>query len=882
MPLICPVCIKTKKNIGSFYQISREYRNIPFRREIRQATNGIHPYDWSEAFGSSFDGIYCSECQSAILKDYMKPPEKELLRDNRLDLWEANEFPIQDVTAYLINTGERVGAGVETYHIPRREAAYGNLSIPLPTSLQNKLKNMGIDRLYTHQTEAINQIREGKNTVIVTGTASGKSMIYTLPILESLLGDKNATALYLSPLKALTRDQLEALSKWSDTNSDGTFGFQTLEIDGEKISAGILEGGAGDSVRDLTYENARIWMTNVHYLHYILRGPYHFPKKSELMKNYFKQLKFVVLDELHSYNGVMGSKVAMLMRRLRLLCKQLGNPDLQFIACSASIGNPKELAEEITGLKRDKGFVLIDKDGSPSHSRDIILWNPGKLNSQSSDRTRRAPVSDVIEILRGMIEKFGTLPKTIVFMGNRRASTATSFDLNRSLRPTIQSVTKKENLSNELIAPFHAQLAGPIKQQLMGKLKNGELVGLVTTSALEMGIDIGDLSLCIMIGYAGSKASFLQQAGRVGRTGPGIVIQLFQEDPLEQYYAANPTEFMERRPENVSIDSSNAKIVAENMIYATNECGGKIIAPHNYFKVSRARKISSLLEEMEEVKKGIWVLKNSIEQYNPLINSGKVYQVVHRQGLNTNILFEGVDERSQLRDYHHEAVFLHNQKTYRVQRILAQKGIIEAVPVNVDYTTISQINDSISILDDRRSIEYDNGISVFSGQLEITRRLWGYRKVKLLGSSVIGEVQSANAYPIKYQTDGLWIQFNNVIEKKINEGSIHVVEHAIAAAIPSLIKCSKSDFSMLSSVNMKEFSHRPVIILYETDGGGAGIVDMVIDRLIQVIKKALSILRACSCEDGCPNCTHLSFCERSNEPLDKKGGINLFEQLLME
>lgn len=880
MPLICPLCIENKRNVSSFYQISSEYRNIPFRRDILQATNGLHAADWVAEQVSNVDGFYCGKCHSTILEEYITAPEKELLRDKRLELWEANSFPVEDVTFSLLDVAKRVGSNVEKYHIPRREAIYGNLSRPLPLVLEKKLKSMGIEQLYSHQTSAINEIREGKNTVIVTGTASGKSMVYTLPIFESLLTDKNATALYLSPLKALTRDQLETLTKWSDDENNETFGFQTINIGGEPISAGILEGGPGDAVRNLTYENARFWMTNIHYLHFLLRGPYHFPKKNVFMKRFFKHLKFIVLDELHSYNGVLGSKVSMLMRRLRILCKQLGNHDLQFIACSASIGNPQELAEEITGLKREKGFNLIENDGSPVHSKDIILWNPGKLNMQSSDRTRRAPISDVIEMLRGLVDEFNTLPKTIIFMGNRRAATATSFDLNRALRPKIQSITKKEHLSDELFAPFHAQLSGPVKQQLMTKLKNGELIGLVATSALEMGIDIGDLSLCMMIGYAGSKASFLQQAGRVGRKGPGIVVQLFHEDPLEQYYASNPSEFIERQPEVVSIDSANPTINAEHLMYAANECGGKLNSPHAYFKVSKARKVPSFLEEMEEVKRGTWMLKNPINQYNPLINSGKVFQVVHKQGMNTTILFEGVDERSQLRDYHPEAVFLYKERTYRVHRVLQGKGVIEVVPVKLDYTTKSQINDSVSVLEEQGTTEHGDSILVSHGQLEITRRLWGYKKIKLLGNAVIDEVQSTSAYPSKYQTDGLWIHFNQSIENIIDDGSIHVFEHAIAAAIPSLVKCSQSDFSMLSSVSRKEFSSRPVIILYETGGGGAGIVEMVEERLHHIMRKALAILRSCSCNSGCPNCTHLAICERSNEPLNKVGGIALLENVI--
>jgi DEAD/DEAH box helicase domain-containing protein len=882
MPLVCLNCQYSNKKVTYFYQISRKYKGIPFKREIRQPSNGIHFDHWVELFNiNKADGVYCKDCDSLIIEEFITYDEKILLRDNRMETWSFHDIPLEEVTNIIKSISKKLGSTVEQYSIPEKSAVYRDLDRPLPEPLAHKLEEMRIKHFYSHQAEAINKVRNGQNVVITTGTASGKSMIYTIPVIESLINEESSSFLYLSPLKALTRDQLQTLEKFNEerTLENSNFGFKTIKLGGKKISIGVLEGGKYDAVKELTYQKARYWLTNVHYLHFILQGVVHF-KNSPYFMRFFKNLKYVILDELHAYNGVLGSKVAMLIRRLRILCKNLGNQNLQFIACSASVGNPKELAEDITGLKGKKGFALIDQDGSPSYEKEILLWNPGFLETKTEHRTRRAPISEAIEILKIIAETYKMLPKTILFYGNRKAATTASFELNNAIRSKLNLVLEGEDIPIELFSPFHAQLNGYKKQEIMDKLKKGELVGIVSTSALEMGIDIGDLSLSIMIGYAGSKASFLQQAGRVGRNGPGLVIQIFQEDPLEQYYSANPREFMEREPEYVTIDVSNPNIVSEHMQYASYESNGKLTFPHNFFKVSAARKSVGFSKKLIEVNKGIWKLVDPDIKYNNLLSSSKLYNVVYQQGLTKEILYEGVDERSLLRDYHYGAVFLYNHRTFKVTRILPSMGEVLAIPFKADYTTRAQITDSIYVQDEASRKNINECIEIGRGNLEITRRLWGYKKVNLFGGGTSDTIEESNMYPVKYTTEGLWIQLNKTNIPEINEGALHVVEHAIASAIPTIVKCSHNDFSLLSSSNFKEFSYVPTIVLYETGGGGAGIMEAVEERLIHIFKKSLGILSACTCSNGCPNCTHLSICERNNNPLDKKGGIQLLEAML--
>ncbi|MFE1245117.1 DEAD/DEAH box helicase [Fictibacillus sp. NPDC058756] len=882
MPLICPVCIVSNKPTTYFYQISRQFKATSYRRKIVQATNGLHKKEWvHELNESQADGLYCTECNNHVIPDLLSRDELELLKDNRIETWNPSEFPIDDVLQKLMETGRKNGSGVEHYSFPERTAIYGELKKPLPDIIYSRLREMGIKELYSHQADAINEIRDGKNVVIETGTASGKSLIFTLPVLEKLLEAEDSTVLYLSPLKALTHDQLKGLDQWNEVLNDDRplHGFKKINIGGKEICAGVLEGGEGDSAKELTYENARYWMTNVHYLHLLLQGPYHYPKRGKQCYKFFTNLKYVVLDELHAYNGVLGSKVSMVIRRLRMLCRKFGNTNIQFITCSASIGNPKELSEEITGLKGIKGFSLINHDGSPTNKREILLWNPGLLETQTHDRTRRAPISEAIEILKNIVDEFNILPKTLMFYGNRRATSTASFDLNRAIRSRYQEKGLGENLPSELFTPFHAQLTTMKKHQLMNRLKQDELVGLVSTSALEMGIDIGDLSLCIMVGYGGSKASFLQQAGRVGRKGPGLVIQIFQEDPLEQYYATNPKEFIEREAEHVTIDVENSNIISEHLKYAAFEQNGSLSLPQSFFRVSAVRKMEEF-NEIWKVEEPKWKLQSKEKlKYNYLLNSGKVYKVVLKTGHKSETIFNGVDERSLLRDYHYGAVFLYEDKTYKVHRINSKTCEIQVIQQRFDYTTRSQIADTISLIDEYKKEDISQKAELGLGKFEITRRLWGFKKVALFGGQINENIQESNMYPVKYTTNGLWIKLSNQSDD-LTEGSIHVLEHAIASAIPTIVKCATSDFGLLSSVNMKEFSFSPTVVIYETGGGGAGIVDAVQKRFIDIMDKALAILKACPCNNGCPNCTHISSCERGNDPLNKDGGIILLEKLL--
>lgn len=894
MPLVCTQCDQLIRGKRTFIQISRRVYARPYIRTIEQTPHGIYPSLWVESDRqehekeNSCDGIYCSICDSTVDETFIQDEEWNLVSDNRVETWKPNEFPADIIVDQLKELAKRTGAGIYHRREEARTAVYGELNTPLLGPIEKQLQGrLGISQLYSHQAEAINAIRDGSNVVTVTSTASGKTLIYMIPALEEILKNENATVLYLSPLKALMHDQLLSLSKWSDTDVDqpGIDGFCYVKIGGRKFGAGILESGEANALKELTYQNARYWMTSVYFLHPLLQWATATTTTSVYIHRFFKNLKYIVLDELHSYTGVLGSKVAMLLRRIRILCRTLGNTELQFIACSASIGNPLELAADLTGMKGLRGFKLIDNDGSPSSRKDYLLWNPGLLDNQRESRNRRAPVTEVIEIYRSLATHNSFLPRSIIFYGFRRGAIHMSFDLNTTLKSRFFELNKLPTSlgSSNLFASFHGKLTGEKKTELMNQLKNGDVVGVVSTQALEMGIDIGALSLCIMIGYAGSKAAFLQQAGRVGRNGPGVVVQIFQEEPLEQYYATHPNEFFERDPEHVAIDYANSRIVEEHLRYAAYEQRGELSLPQNYFKASVLRKIR---EESPEWRQDgeVWKLNSKTVQYAPLLSFGKNYKVVYKQGQREETLLQGLDDRSVIRDYFIDAVFRHDDgRLFRVNRIL-NSGKIFVVPSRQDYVTRSYVSDTVRVLEKTNTGALSDDIGVLTGRLEIVRRMWGYKKIKINGNDDDSQMYESSMWPVRFSTDALWLELPSISSlsgvkwsQSELEAGLHVAEHVLAAAIPMVIKCSHGDFLSMSSMGFEGF---PAIVLYETAGGGAGLMDAIRNRLQHLMRKAYSILTTCSCSEGCPNCTHLSQCERDNAPLNKNAGIWLLRYLL--
>lgn len=904
MPLVCSRCGKDHP-FGDFIQVSFRIAPTGHARLLRQRVNGIHVGEWipyeKAANQSPFpreEGIYCQRDGAPVLFQLILPEEQELIKDKR--------FPLSDVDSAslvndLISIASRLQSEVYVHVQPERAGSFSD--IEMAGWMRQKIRDMGIEQLYTHQVEAIQAIRAGKNVIICTPTASGKSLAYTIPILETLCNDSDATALYLSPYKALVRDQFGHLIKWSDGEQDTESlvidGYASLLVQGYEIGIGILEGDRQqqwpkDQSKDLTYSHGRIWLTNVHFLHYILRGVVDFKQKKIGMARFLKHLRYVVVDEMHVYSGIFGSKVAMVLRRLRMLCERLGNRNLQFIACSATIGNPKELAEELTGKKGIQGFVCITGDYVPQKRKTILLWNPG-INP---DGKKRAMVSELYEILRSVYQH-GRWPRTIIFAQTRMQAQQLSRDLNQIVRAHLKG--KEETWGQDLFLPYHAHLPYEVRKKTIQRLNEGELLGVVTTNALEAGIDIHLLDLCIMLGYPGSQAAFWQQAGRVGRNREGIVVMLLKDEPLQQYFSRKPEEFFQMPPEAAAINTSNLKLLSEHLRYAAHEQRGECYLPQRYFRSTRIRSLLQQHPDMWQEDGQRWIYKGESPSYQPLIPSQATYTVVKKKGWNKEILLEGVDQWTQIRDYHYDAVFpgYDNQSYYRVRYVDYNNREVIVEPVKTDYYTRGIVRDSIEIRElYNQQVIADPLLKCNVGNILIKRYTFGYQKHFLQAGKKPESVQMNVSHPVSFLTDACWFIFEaegrEWLKQRVShlmddfqasddllEASLHVVEHAIASAVPVLVKCSSADFHHVSSYSGTLFFGMPGVMFYENHfGGGCGIAEAIVEQWPALLARAMEMVQSCHCLTGCPSCIQLFHCERQNENLFKRGGLVLLEGLL--
>jgi DEAD/DEAH box helicase domain-containing protein len=526
MPLLCATC-GNQRPFGDFVQVSYKADLQGYYRKVRQRANGIRLSEWRsfendlEIFRRRSAGVYCLHDGSSILDEMLSEEDHELLQDLRLPV--QLSFQSGELVQDLLELSKRIRSDVYVHEIAAEQGAYEDIA--LAGWMVRKLQTLGIDKLYQHQGEAILFIRQGRNVVIYTRTASGKSLAYNIPIMEKLVVDPDACALYLSPFKALVEDQLTHLRRWEDPEEENTNrismqGFAKLRVNGKDVAVGLLQGQKNvpehlriDQASNLVFSQGRYWLTNVHYLHLVLQGVTSSNGKGTHLLRFLKNLRYVVIDELHQYSGMLGSKVSLVIRRLRMLSERLGNRQIQFIACSATISNPKYLAEELTGKRGIQGFYEVTGSQAPVKKKDVLLWNPGLSDSEQK---KRAVVSDLYEILRA-VYKNDRWPRSIIFSSNRQQAQLLSRELNMIMRTHLleHGGISKDN-SQDLFLPYHAYLTQEIKERTIQKLEQGEILGVVTTSALEVGIDVKCLDLCILLGYPGSQGFFLA-AGRTCR-----------------------------------------------------------------------------------------------------------------------------------------------------------------------------------------------------------------------------------------------------------------------------------------------------------------------------------------------------------------------------
>ncbi len=707
---------------------------------------------------------------------------------------------------------------------------YGTLDSPLNDTLESYLSQHRI-LLYSHQCEAVNRIRTGKNVIITTPTASGKTLAFNIPVFEGLEKNTKARALYLYPTKALSNDQLATLENM--TRFTG-------------ISAGpaIYDGDTPQSKRAAIRENSRVVISNPHELHQVLSW-------HSKWRPFFSNLKFIVVDEAHRYRGVFGSHIALLLRRVVRLCHHYGSSP-QFILSTATLANPREFAEKLTGLP----FELIDEDGSPHGRKHFILYNPfydGIGERSTYQETKDLLVSCVKDNLQ-----------TLCFTSSRKMAELITLWAREDAR--LSSARLAESIS-----AYRAGYLPEERRLIERRLKEGSMKGVVSTNALELGIDVGSLDAVIIAGYPGTMMSTRQQAGRAGRKGgDSLAVLVALANPLDQYFMHHPHHFFSRSHEHAIIDTGNPYIVSGHLLCAAAELPLREEFDQVYFGES----FKGLLRELESSD---LVRKTSLGWVYS--GRGRAADAVRLDGIPGSTfrivshgrLLETMDRAQAYREAHKGAIMLHQGETYVVNEMDLVTHTVRVTETNVDYYTQPLKKVDLSIIEVQETRLMHGAYCAF-GDVEVTEQYTGY-KVKRK-DTIIG-VEPLYLPPITFRTKAFWVipepdTEQCVVRSNLDlAGGLHGAEHAIIALMPLHVMCDRWDIGGLSSPAFGE-NCEPTIFVYDGYDGGIGLAEKAFKILPEVFLSAYELVRDCGCDKGCPSCIYSPKCGNDNQPLDKE------------
>jgi DEAD/DEAH box helicase domain-containing protein len=718
--------------------------------------------------------------------------------------------------------------------IPAQEASYRDPARPLSPVLQGYLDRKGI-RLYTHQAESLEALRAGENIILTTPTASGKTLAFNIPVFEALHDDPAATALYLYPTKALANDQLKAIRDLEEGTGIATAGA-------------IYDGDTPGSRRPLIRERSRVILSNPYELHQVL--PWH-----HRWERFFRGLRFVVIDEAHRYRGVFGSHMAYLIRRLRRIARHYG-ADPQFILSTATIANPLEFGRNLTGHE----YRHVSSDGSPRGRKHFVLYNPfhDGVNGRSAHRETEGLLLTCLS--RGL--------QTLCFTVSRRMA-------------ELIALWGHEDLAGRGLDPgqITAYRAGYLPEErraIENRLKSGQLKGLISTNALEVGIDIGGLDAVLISGFPGTMISTWQQAGRAGRRGneSAAFLVAFQ-DLLDQYFMHHPDTFFGTPHEHAIVDLSNPYIVSGHLLCAASE-----------LPVHPDRDRSLWPGDLEEPVRSLTMahLLRPTPHGAVYCGRGRAAEAVQLESISSETfrmtcngtLLETLDRAQAFREAHEGAVVLHRGETYLVREMDLDTRRIRVERADVDYYT-----DALKSVDLRVVREISrregNGFTLSLGDVEVTEQYTGYRIMKY--DALIG-FEPLSLPPLTFGTRALWFTLSPDLASAVTAsgfdlaGALHGAEHALIGVAPFHVLCDRRDLGGLSTTCHPD-TDGPAIFVYDGYEGGIGLTEKAFGLMETIASMAREAVRDCRCEAGCPACIYSPKCGNDNTPLDKGGTVQV-------
>ncbi|WP_434581808.1 DEAD/DEAH box helicase [Carbonactinospora thermoautotrophica] len=761
----------------------------------------------------------------------------------------------EELLARLLTAPGRRDRITHVERVPARAGRQAAWPDWVPDVLVERLRAAGVERPWAHQVAAAEHARAGRSVVISTGTASGKSLAYLLPCLTAVLEGaaaaqgRGATVLYLAPTKALAADQLRAI--------------RSLELPG--VRAATFDGDTPTEERDWIRAHAQYVLTNPDMLHRTLL-PGH-----GRWAPFLRALKYVVVDECHTYRGVFGSHVAHVLRRLRRGCARYGGSPV-FVLASATVSDPGASAARLVGVP----VVEVTEDASPRGETAFVLWEPPltDLLGEQGAPVRRTVTAESADLLADLLAE-GI--RTVVFVRSRRGAEVIAL-LAR------QALDEAEPGLGARVAAYRAGYLPEERRELERALHSGELLGLASTSALELGVDVSGLDAVVLAGYPGTRASMWQQAGRAGRAGQGaLAVLVARDDPLDTYLVRHPEALFGQPVEATVLDPDNPYVLAPHLCAAAAELP---LTPADLpLFGSAAEQVLPALEQRGLLRRRptgwYWTRQDRASDLTDIRGvGGAVIRVVE---LGTGRLLGTVAPAAAHSTVHEGAVYLHQGESYLVRALDLDEAVALVEPAQPDYSTTAREITDIRILQTERSTRWGEAALCF-GTVEVTSQVVSFLRKRLLTGEVLGE-EPLDLPPRHLRTRAVWwtISFDQVAAAGVARadlpGAAHAAEHASIGLLPLFATCDRWDIGGVSTA-LHQDTGLPTVFVYDGHPGGAGFAERAYSSARPWLTATREAIESCACLDGCPSCIQSPKCGNGNNPLDKTGAVRLLTALL--
>ncbi|MEU3111519.1 DEAD/DEAH box helicase [Streptomyces albidoflavus] len=745
-----------------------------------------------------------------------------------------------------------------TEHLPPRAARHAVWPDRIRPEVIAAVQKAGIPDPWAHQAAVAEHALDGQSVIVATGTASGKSLAYLVPVLSSLLdgaeapNGRGATALYLSPTKALAADQLRAVKELSAPL-------------GNAVRPAVYDGDTPVEEREWIRQYANLVLTNPDMLH---RGilPSH-PRWS----SFLRALRYVVIDESHTYRGVFGSHVAQVIRRLRRLCARYG-ADPVFLLASATAAEPAVAAGRLTGLP----VSAVDDDASPRGELVFALWEPPltEHHGENGAPVRRTATAETAGLLTDLAVQS---VRTVAFVGSRRGAELISVITQERLAEVDRSLARR-------VAAYRGGYLPEERRALERALHSGDLLGLAATTALELGVDVSGLDAVLICGYPGTRASLWQQAGRAGRSGQGaLAVMVARDDPLDTYLVHHPEAIFDQPVESTVLDPDNPYVLAPHLCAAAAEL--PLTEEDLALFGPATRELLPQLEAAKLLRRRAhgwhWTRREPAADLADIRGGGgRPVQIVE---VGTGRLLGTVDANAAHGSVHTGAVHLHQGRTYLVRDLDLEDSVALVEQATPSYSTTARDTTAISVLETDAEIPWGDGRLCY-GSVEVTNQVVSFLRRRLITGEVLGETK-LDLPPRTLRTRAVWwtVTEDQLDAARINPeqlgGALHAAEHASIGMLPLFATCDRRDIGGVS-IPLHPDTLLPTVFVYDGHPGGAGFAERGFHTARQWLAATREAIDACECEAGCPSCIQSPKCGNGNEPLHKRAALRLLTVLL--